>query len=102
MKLTQGINVVKTKSMRRVIVGLAIGTFLLQAAQVLQAQSQQRTSASVDWSKAVVESTMKRYPTASDLGSWGYAKALFLVGEYMVWKRTGDGRYLQYIRNWVD
>src|SRR5262249_17034645 len=78
------------------------GTFLLQAAQVLQAQSQQRTSASVDWSKAVVESTMKRYPTASDLGSWGYAKALFLVGEYMVWKRTGDGRYLQYIRNWVD
>jgi unsaturated rhamnogalacturonyl hydrolase len=45
---------------------------------------------------------MKRYPTATDLGSWGYAKALFLMGEYMVWKRTGDSRYLQYVRSWVD
>jgi unsaturated rhamnogalacturonyl hydrolase len=55
-----------------------------------------------DWSRVTVESTMKRYPKAADLGSWGYAKALFLVGEYMVWKRTGDPRYLQYIKDWVD
>jgi unsaturated rhamnogalacturonyl hydrolase len=56
----------------------------------------------VDWSRAVVDSTLRRYPTATELGSWGYAKALFLMGEYMVWKRTGDSRYLQYIRSWVD
>ena len=55
-----------------------------------------------DWSKAMVESTMKRYPTAKDLGSWGYAKSLYLYGEYLVWKRTGDCRYLQYIKDWVD
>jgi unsaturated rhamnogalacturonyl hydrolase len=55
-----------------------------------------------DWSRAVVESTMKRYPTATDLGSWGYAKALFLFGEYLVWKRTGDDRYLQYVKGWMD
>ncbi|HEY8188112.1 MAG TPA: glycoside hydrolase family 88 protein [Pyrinomonadaceae bacterium] len=55
-----------------------------------------------DWSKAMVESTMKRYPTASDLGSWGYAKSLYLYGQYLVWKRTGDARYLQYIKDWVD
>ncbi len=55
-----------------------------------------------DWSKAMVESTMKRYPTANDLGSWGYAKSLYLFGQYLVWKRTGDSRYLQYIKDWVD
>ena len=37
-----------------------------------------------DWSVAMVESTMKRYPTAKDLGSWGYAKSLYLYGQYLV------------------
>src|SRR5437016_14119875 len=55
-----------------------------------------------DWSKSMVESTMKRFPTAQDLGSWGYAKSLYLYGQYLVWKRTGDSRYLQYIKDWVD
>src|SRR5207245_3984854 len=55
-----------------------------------------------DWSKKMVESTMKRYPTAKDLGSWGYAKSLYLYGQYLVWKRTGDPRYLQYIKEWID
>jgi len=45
---------------------------------------------------------MKRFPSASDLGSWGYAKSLYLYGQYLVWKRTGDSRYLQYIKDWVD
>jgi unsaturated rhamnogalacturonyl hydrolase len=98
---------------RRFLIGLGVAGLFLQTAQVLQAQSQSITDANaktaarqpatgVDWSKAVVESTMKRYPTATDLGSWGYAKALYLMGEYMVWKRTGDSRYLQYVRSWVD
>jgi unsaturated rhamnogalacturonyl hydrolase len=55
-----------------------------------------------DWSKALVESTMNRYPTAQDLGSWGYAKSLYLYGQYLVWKRTRDKRYLKYIKDWVD
>ncbi len=55
-----------------------------------------------DWSVAMVESTMKRYPTAKDLGSWGYAKSLYLYGQYLVWKRTHQPRYLQYIKEWVD
>lgn len=58
--------------------------------------------APTDWSKAVVESTMKRFPTAQDLGSWGYAKSLYLYGSYLVWRRTGDKRYVQYIIDWVD
>ena len=55
-----------------------------------------------DWSVRMVESTMKRFPTAQDLGSWGYAKSLYLYGQYLVWRRTGDKRYLQYIKDWID
>ena len=55
-----------------------------------------------DWSVAMVESTMKRYPTAKDLGPWGYAKSLYLYGQYLVYKRTHDPRYLKYIKDWVD
>lgn len=55
-----------------------------------------------DWSLAMVESTMKRFPTAGDLGSWGYAKSLYLYGQYLVYKRTGDPRYLEYIKAWLD
>jgi unsaturated rhamnogalacturonyl hydrolase len=56
----------------------------------------------VDWSVGMVESTMKRYPTAKDLGSWGYAKSLYLYGQYLVYKRTRDPRYLRYIKDWID
>jgi len=55
-----------------------------------------------DWSVSMVDSTMKRYPTAQDLGSWGYAKSLYLYGLYLVYKRTRDPRYLKYIKDWVD
>lgn len=55
-----------------------------------------------DWSVGMVESTMKRYPTAKDLGSWGYAKSLYLYGQYLVYKRTREPRYLKYIKDWVD
>jgi unsaturated rhamnogalacturonyl hydrolase len=50
----------------------------------------------------MVESTMKRYPTAKDLGSWGYAKSLYLYGQYLVYKRTRDPRCLKYIKDWID
>jgi unsaturated rhamnogalacturonyl hydrolase len=55
----------------------------------------------VDWSKAMVESTMTRY-TPQTLGSWGYTRGLYLYGQYLVYKRTGDRRYLDYIKAWVD
>ena len=62
----------------------------------------QGVSAQTDWSVAMVNSTMKRYPTAKDLGSWGYAKSLYLYGQYLVYKRTREQRYLKYIKDWVD
>jgi unsaturated rhamnogalacturonyl hydrolase len=61
-----------------------------------------KSAKATDWSVRLVESTMKRFPTAQDLGSWGYAKSLYLYGQYLVWRRTGDKRYLQYIKDWID
>jgi len=54
-----------------------------------------------DWSTAVVESTMRR-STPVTLGGWGYTQGLYLYGQYLVFKRTGDPRYLAYIKAWAD
>src|SRR5437764_98903 len=86
---------------RRSMLAVLITVILLaQTAALAPAGAQTKTK--IDWSKALVESTMKRYPTAQDLGAWGYAKSLYLYGQYLVWKRTKDKRYLQYIKDWVD
>src|SRR4051795_12301590 len=58
--------------------------------------------AATDWSKEMVESTIKRYPTAESLKGWGYAKSLYLYGQYLVYLRTHDKRYLDHIQAWVD
>ncbi|MCP2169452.1 glycoside hydrolase family 88/105 protein [Goodfellowiella coeruleoviolacea] len=58
--------------------------------------------ASRDWAVALAESTMARFPNASDLGDWEYAHGLYMDGQYRVYRRTGDRRYLRYIRAWVD
>src|SRR5215472_7693521 len=90
----------RTASSRKIAVVLVL---LFALARIpFDARAEFQTKPATDWSREMVESTMKRYPTANDLGSWGYAKALFLYGEYLVWKRTGERRYLQYIKDWVD
>ena len=61
-----------------------------------------KTKPPTDWSVAIVESTMKRYPTPKDLGNWAYPRGLYLYGQYLVYKRTHNPRYLQYIKDWVD
>ena len=74
---------------------IALLVLLLQFGVVANAKG-------TDWSVAMVESTMKRYPTPKDLGPWGYARSLYLYGEYLVYKRTHEPRYLKYIKDWVD
>jgi unsaturated rhamnogalacturonyl hydrolase len=54
-----------------------------------------------DWSKAVVDSTMARF-TPGTLGGWSYTRGLYLWGQYLVFKRTGNPAYLTYIRQWAD
>ena len=51
---------------------LVVSTVLLQIAAGVPRRSQTRHSGSdksIDWSSAMVESTMRRYSTAKDLGS---------------------------------
>src|SRR5690349_22556896 len=44
---------------------------------------------------------MKRF-TPDKLGGWGYTRGLYLYGQYLVYKRTGEKKYLDYIKAWVD
>jgi len=74
----------------------------LAGSALCHASQQPQAAAGTDWSKAVVDATMKRIPDPSKLGGWGYAISLFLYGTYLLYKRTGDQRYLQYIQGWVD
>ncbi|MFG2001952.1 glycoside hydrolase family 105 protein [Spirillospora sp. NPDC048911] len=54
-----------------------------------------------DWSTAMVEATMRRHSPGS-LGGWSYTRGLYLYGQYLVYQRTGDPRYLRYIKDWAD
>lgn len=55
-----------------------------------------------DWSKGVVANAMHRQPDPAKLGRWGYAIALYLYGQYLVYQRSPDKKYLDYIQGWVD
>ena len=79
---------------------LAISPLCAQSAP--SATPEGKLSLPGDLSVAMVETTMRRLPEPSDLGRWGYQQALYLQGEYLVYKRTGDKRYLAYIKAWAD
>jgi unsaturated rhamnogalacturonyl hydrolase len=56
----------------------------------------------VDWSQRLIDSTLKRKPDPKHFGVWGYPEGLFLFGQYLVYRRTGDRRLLDYIAGYVD
>jgi unsaturated rhamnogalacturonyl hydrolase len=89
-----------------VLIALVISTHVISASESRASGAQTGASpaapAATDWSVALVESTMKRYPTAESLKGWGYAKSLYLYGVYLVYLRTKDPKYLDHIRSWVD
>ncbi|WP_172382693.1 glycoside hydrolase family 105 protein [Streptomyces sp. MNP-20] len=60
-----------------------------------------RTRAADDWSVALVESTMARH-TPTSIGGWSYPVGLYLYGQYRTYLRTGDARYLTYVKAYVD
>ncbi|GLF98310.1 glycoside hydrolase family 88 protein [Streptomyces yaizuensis] len=53
--------------------------------------------AGTDWSVAMVESTMARH-TPTSIGGWSYPVGLYLYGQYQVYQRVRDPRYLSFIR----
>jgi unsaturated rhamnogalacturonyl hydrolase len=60
-----------------------------------------RAFAATDWSVEVVRSTMARFTPAA-LGGWDYTRGLYLYGQYLVYKRTGDRACFDYVKAWVD
>jgi unsaturated rhamnogalacturonyl hydrolase len=60
-----------------------------------------RAFAATDWSVELVKSTMSRF-TPATLGGWDYTRGLYLYGQYLVFKRTGNRAYFDYIKAWVD
>lgn len=45
---------------------------------------------------------MARYPDPAKLGPWGYQRGLYLFGQYLVYRRTHNPKYLNYIEGWVN
>jgi unsaturated rhamnogalacturonyl hydrolase len=90
-------------SRRSVVLGAAgvAGALTLSTTPALAAPRAGSATVPSDWSKAVVDSTMKRY-TPSTLGGWGYTEGLYLYGQYLVYKRLGTSSYFSYIKSWVD
>lgn len=88
------------------------GAFLLSAFQLLpsvaealtaQGEKEQRVApATRDLSRMVVDSTMQRFPNAKDFGEYSYFNSLYMMGQYMVFARTGESKYLKYIQDWMD
>ena len=60
---------------------VALITLTSVAADVPQAAANRQAK---DLSKAVVDSNLARTPDATKFGNWGYAKALYLLGQYLV------------------
>jgi len=93
----------KMKKAKAIIAAVTLLCVIAQAASALSGISARRSAPSrTDWSVAVVESTIKRNPTGESFKGWGYAKALYLYGQYLVYLRTKDRRYLDHIQSWVD
>ncbi|WP_432890256.1 glycoside hydrolase family 88 protein [Kribbella sp. CA-245084] len=57
--------------------------------------------AATDWSVRMVDSTMARYKPTT-IGGWSYPVGLYLYGQYLVYQRTHDPKYLSYVKSWVD
>src|SRR3954454_15541959 len=86
---------------RRIMNGIraALGAVVLACAALVGLDPP--ASAGTDWSTAMVNSTMARY-SPSQIGGWSYPVGLYLYGQYLVYQRTHDPRYLAYIKSWAD
>src|SRR4051812_2841543 len=90
------------KPIGKVFSTLAILSVIVIQSVVIGAAQGSTDPKTKDWSVAIVEETMKRFPSPKDLGVWNYPRGLYLYGQYLVYKRTHDPRYLKYIKDWVD
>lgn len=89
---TNGIN-------RRRVLQTSAATLAVGA---LPALAQKLTAPTQDWSLLMIQSNFKRNPDPHKFGVWGYPYGLFLMGQFLVYKRTGNKQLLDYIIGFVD
>jgi len=75
---------------------------LAASAWVETAEPSNKPNESFDWSTGVIAGVMHRQSDPAGMGKWGYAISLYLYGQYLVYRRTSQIAYLNYIRGWVD
>jgi unsaturated rhamnogalacturonyl hydrolase len=71
------------------------------AATSTRYEAEEATVVGTDWSVEMIRSTMERF-TPGTIGGWSYPVGLYLLGQYSVYKRTGNPAYLSFVRRWVD
>jgi unsaturated rhamnogalacturonyl hydrolase len=86
----------------KMCIALPVGSRIAAASNWLSGSEPGGNAAPFDWSEGVVANAMHRQPDPAKLGRWGYAIALYLYGQYLVYQRTSDRKYLDYIQGWVD
>jgi len=91
-----------TRSLRATALVLLASLFTVAALHAQAPATPGDTPTNLEWSQRVVDSTLARYPDPARFGSWGYQRGLYLFGQYLVYRRTHDPRYLKYIQDWVD
>jgi unsaturated rhamnogalacturonyl hydrolase len=95
----------KTRTFRRALVILMSATLsclgLALHGHAAATPGRAGPAATTDWSVAMVDSTTARY-TPATIGSWSYPVGLYLYGQYQVYLRTHNAKYLSYIRRYVD
>jgi len=57
-----------------------------------------------DWAKAACDAVMSTFAPEElpPAGKWHYHQGVFLAGALQVWERTGDRRYFDYTKRYVD
>ncbi|UUZ90233.1 glycoside hydrolase family 88 protein [Paenibacillus sp. P25] len=62
------------------------------------------TDAPITWARRACDSIMAKYTPAEPppAGRWHYHQGVFLQGMEKLWRATGDQKYFQYIKDYVD
>jgi unsaturated rhamnogalacturonyl hydrolase len=83
------------------VAGALVATAAIAPGAVAAVDRDGAAVAAVDYSTLVAD-RKESSTTPANLGGWGYTQGLFLWGTYLIYKRTGDKKYLTYMKSWAD
>jgi unsaturated rhamnogalacturonyl hydrolase len=83
------------------VAGALVATAAIAPNAVASVSADRAAIAAVDYSKLVADNK-EASTTPANLGGWSYTEGLFLWGTYLIYKRTGDKKYLTYMKSWAD